>query len=193
MYYGTKARTNMKRLLFITGKPGIGKTTILLNAANELKNEGYRIGGMLSREVRKDNVRIGFEITDFATGQKGWLAHINQPSGPQVSKYRVNLQDLDQIGVNAIRNALKDAQVIVIDEIGPMELFSKAFQQVVKDAADSQKLVIGVIHQRARNPIINSIKERSDAEISEATIENRQKLHNILIEKSVQFLNDSAE
>lgn len=193
MYYGTKARTNMKRLLFITGKPGIGKTTILLNVANELKNEGYRIGGMLSREVRKDGVRIGFEITDFATGQKGWLAHINQPSGPQVSKYRVNLQDLDQIGVNAIRNALKDAQVIVIDEIGPMELFSKAFQQVVKDAADSQKLVIGVIHQRARNPIINSIKERSDAEISEATIENRQRLHNILIEKSVQFLNESAE
>jgi nucleoside-triphosphatase len=183
----------MKRLLFITGKPGIGKTTILLNVANELKNEGYRIGGMLSREVRKDGVRIGFEITDFATGQKGWLAHINQPSGPQVSKYRVNLQDLDQIGVNAIRNALKDAQVIVIDEIGPMELFSKAFQQVVKDAADSQKLVIGVIHQRARNPIINSIKERSDAEISEATIENRQRLHNILIEKSVQFLNESAE
>lgn len=181
----------MKRLLFITGKPGIGKTTILLNAANELKNRGYRIGGMLSREVRQDGTRTGFEITDFATGQKGWLARTDQPSGPQVSKYRVNLHDLDQIGVNAIHNALKEAQVIVIDEVGPMELFSKAFRQAVKIAIDSQKLLVGVIHQRARDPIVDSIRDRSDAEIFEASIENRQRLHNILIERAVQFLEEN--
>lgn len=183
----------MKRLLFITGKPGIGKTTILLNAAKELRNKGYKIGGVLSREVRRDDTRIGFEIIDFATGQKGWLAHVDQPSGPQVSKYRVNLHDLDEIGVNAVHNALKDAEVTIIDEIGPMELFSKAFRQVVKDAVDSQKLLLGVIHQRARDPIIDSIKKRSDAELFEATNENRQRLHNILIERATQFLNENPK
>lgn len=180
----------MKHLLFITGRPSIGKTTVLLNAANELKNKGYRIGGMLSRDVREKGTRIGFEIVNFTTGQRGWLAHVNQPTGPQVSKYRVNLNDLDQIGVEAVRSALKDAEVVVIDEIGPMELFSSAFKQAIKDAIDSQKLVLGVIHHSAHDPIINSIKNRNDMEIFEATMENRQQLHNLLIQKATQFLRE---
>jgi len=183
----------VKRLFFITGRPGVGKTTVLLNAANGLKTKGYSVGGMLSREARQEGTRIGFEIIDFATGQRGWLAHVNQPIGPQVSKYRVNLHDLDQIGVNAIRNAVKNAVVVIVDEIGPMELFSSTFKQVIKDALDCQKLVLGVIHHSARDPIINSIKERNDAEIVEVTMENRQRLHNILIQKANQFLLEKKE
>jgi nucleoside-triphosphatase len=183
-------RKVVKRVLLITGRPVVGKTTVLLNAANELKNRGYSIGGMLSREVREKGTRIGFEIIDFSKGNKGWLAHINQPTGPQVSKYRVNLDDLDQIGVKAIQNALKEAEVVVIDEIGPMELFSQAFRQAIKEAVDSQKLVLGVIHHSAQDPMIDSIKKRNDTEILEATIENRQGLHNILIQKAIQFLKE---
>jgi len=183
----------LKRLFFITGRPGVGKTTVLLNAANELKNKGYTVGGMLSREVRKESTRIGFEITDFNTGRRGWLAHVNQPNGPQVSKYRVNLYDLDQIGVNAVQNALKDAEVVIVDEIGPMELFSSAFRQVIKDAIDSQKLVLGVIHHSARDPIVDSIKKRNDTEIVEVTMGNRQRLHNLLIQKASQFLRERKE
>jgi len=183
----------LKRLFFITGRPGIGKTTVLLNAANELKNKGYSVGGMLSREVRKGGTRIGFEIVDFDTGQRGWLAHVNQLTGPQVSKYRVNLHDLDQIGVKAVQTALKDAEVVIVDEIGPMELFSPAFKQVIEDAIDSQKLVLGVIHHSARDPIIGSIKKRNDTEIVEVTMENRQQLHNLLIQKAIQFLTEGKE
>jgi len=183
----------LKRLFFITGRPGIGKTTVLLNAANELKNKGYSVGGMLSREVRQEGTRVGFEIVDFTTGRRGWLAHVNQPAGPQVSKYRINLHDLDQIGVNAIRDAVKDAEVVIVDEIGPMELFSSAFKQVINDAVESQKLVLGVIHHSTRDPIINSLKNRNDAEIVEATMENRQRLHNLLIQKAIQFLKERKE
>ena len=178
----------MKRLFLVTGRPGVGKTTVLLNAANELKTKGYTVGGMLSREVRQEGARIGFEIVDFATGQRGWLAHVNQPTGPQVSKYRVDLHDLDQIGVNAIRNALKDAEVVIIDEIGPMELFSSAFRQVIKHVVGNQKLTLGVVHHSARDSIIDSIKKRSDAEIVEVTVGNRHELHNVLIQKAMQFL-----
>lgn len=179
---------NVKRLCFITGRPGIGKTTVLLNAANGLKDAGYVVGGMISREVRHEGSRIGFEIIDFSTNQTGWLARVNQLIGPQVSRYRVNLNDLNNVGVKAIQSALKTAEVIIIDEIGPMELFSQMFKQAIKHTIESQKLVLGVIHQRARDPIIDSIMKRVDAEILEVTIENRQRLHNILIQKAVQFL-----
>jgi len=183
----------LKRLFFITGRPGIGKTTVLLNAAEELKSRGYSVGGMISREVREEGTRVGFEIVDFATGQRGWLAHVNQPAGPQVSKYRVNLHDLDHTGVKAIQNALKNTEVIIIDEIGLMELFSSTFKQAIKDVVDSQKLVLGVIHHSARDPIIDLIKKRNDTEIVEVTMENRQHLHNLLIQKTIQFLKEKEE
>jgi nucleoside-triphosphatase len=121
----------------ITGRPNIGKTTVFLNAATALKNKGYHVGGMFSREVGEKGARVGFEVIDFSTRNKGWLAHVHQPAGPQVSKYNVNVGDLDQIGVKAIQNSLKVAEVAVIDAIGPMELFSSAFKGAIRDAIDS--------------------------------------------------------
>lgn len=180
----------MKRLFLITSRPGIGKTTVLLNTAKELSGGGYRVGGMLSREIRQDGRRVGFEIVDFATNQEGWLARINQVSGPQVGKYRVNLDDLDQIGVKAIQNALEHADVVIIDEVGPMELFSSAFRQVVGNAANSYKPVLGVIHHSARDPVIDLIKKRDDADVFVVTMENRQHLHDLLIQRTIQLLEE---
>ncbi len=178
----------MKRLLFVTGRPSIGKTTVLLNSIEGLRARGYSVGGMTSREIREGGARIGFQITDLKTGDRGWLAHINQPTGPQVSKYRVNLSDLEAIGVKAIHTALREADIVVVDEVGPMELFSQAFKQVIKDAVDSRKLILGVIHHSARNSTIELIRKRDDAQILEVTFENRSRLHNILIRNTLQYL-----
>jgi len=182
----------LKRLIFITGRPGIGKTSVLLRAIDILKIRRYRVGGMVSREVRDGGVRVGFEIVDFETGQRGWLAHVNQPTGPQVSKYRVNLNDLNAIGASSIINAVANADVVVVDEIGPMELFSPAFKEAVAQAMRSEKPVLGTIHQRARDPLITAIRGKEDAEILEVTYENRESLHNLIIEKVVQFLQKSS-
>jgi len=146
------------------------------------------VGGMISREVREGGVRVGFEIMDFSTGQRGWLAHVNQPTGPQVSKYRVNLTDLDAIGVGSILDAIRNADIIIVDEIGPMELFSSAFRDAVVQAVESNKPFLGTIHFRLSDSFINGIRKREDAEIFEVTYENRETLHNLIIEKVVQSL-----
>jgi len=146
------------------------------------------VGGMINREVREGGVRVGFEIMDFSTGQRGWLAHVNQPSGPKVSKYRVNLTDLDAIGVGSILDAIRNADIIIVDEIGPMELSSSAFRDAVVQAVDSNKSFLGTIHFRLSDSFINGIKERTDAEIFEVTYENRETLHDLIIEKVVQSL-----
>jgi len=180
--------STLKRLIFVTGPPGVGKTSVLLRTVNGLKNRGYEIGGMISREVREGGVRVGFEIMDFSTEQRGWLAHINQPTGPKISKYRVNLTDLDAIGVGSILDAIRNADIIIVDEIGPMELFSSAFRDSVVRAVESNKPVLGTIHFGLRDSFINSIKTREDAEIFEVTYENRETLHNLIIDKVVQSL-----
>ena len=180
--------STLKRLMFVTGRPGVGKTSVLLRAAGDLKNRGYKIGGMISRDVREGGVRVGFEIMDFSTGQRGWLAHVNQPTGPQVSKYRVNLTDLNAIGISSILNAVKNEDIVIVDEIGPMELFSQAFREAVAQAIESSKPVLGTIHFRARDTLIDAIKTREDAEILEVTYENRRHLHTQIVDKVVQFL-----
>lgn len=183
----------LTRIVFITGHPGVGKTTVLLNAIEILKKRGYKVGGMISREVRERGVRVGFEIIDIYTGQHGWLAHVNQPEGPQVSKYRVNLDDLRMTGANSILKAVEEANAVAIDEIGPMELFSPAFKEAVVQALKSNKPILGTIHHKAQDILINTIKKRKDAEILEVTHRNRNTLHNVIIDKILQSLPENPE
>lgn len=171
----------------MTGRPGIGKTSVLLRTINDLKSRGYKIGGMISREVREGGFRVGFEIMDFCTGKRGWLAHVNQSTGPKVSKYRVNLGDLNAVGTSSILSAVANDDIIVVDEIGPMELFSQAFKDAVVQAVESRKPLLGTIHYRLRDPIVHIVKAREDAEILEVTYENREKLHRTIVEKVVSF------
>ena len=177
-----------KPVLLLTGTPGVGKTTVLMKTISALKEKGISVGGMVSREVREGGARVGFEIQDIASSRRGWLAHINQKTGPQVGKYRVNLEDLSAIGAQAVSGAAEKCQIIAIDEIGPMELFSEEFKDAAWKALDSPKLVIAVVHWKAKDRLINAAKKREDAEIITVTVENREKLDQQVTEKALVHL-----
>jgi nucleoside-triphosphatase len=172
-----------KRVLLLTGAPGIGKTTVLIKTVEALKERGISVGGMVSHEVRESNMRIGFEIMDLASGKYGWLAHVSQETGPQVGKYHVNLQDLDNIGVAAIVKANEECNVVTIDEIGPMELHSQKFRQAVKQVLEGKKPVLAIAHAKARDSLITQAKRRADAEVFTVTLANRVSLSEELIRK----------
>jgi nucleoside-triphosphatase len=179
-----------KRVLLLTGNPGIGKTTVLMKTVNVLKERGYAVGGMISREVREGGGRVGFEILDLASSRGGWLAHVNQKNGPQVGRYRVNIEDLDTVGAQAITDATEECDVIAIDEIGPMELFSERFKEAVRKALESRKLVIAVVHWKAKDAVLSEAKSRQDAEITTVTLENRDNLHKTIVEETVKILEE---
>jgi nucleoside-triphosphatase len=178
----------LKRVLLLTGNPGVGKTTVLMTTVNALKEKGYSVGGIISREIRESGTRVGFEILDLHSSKRGWLAHVNQKSGPQVGKYRVNIEDLNAIGAQAILDAVENCDVIAIDEIGPMELFSEKFKEAVRKALESRRLVIAIIHWKARDVLISEARKREDAEIITVTYENREKLNEQVAEKALIFL-----
>ena len=171
-----KMKMTMSRVLILTGAPGVGKTTVLAKTVDALKAKGVSVGGMISREVREGNVRVGFEILDLTSGKRGWLAQVKGQSGPQVGKYHVNLNDLDNVGTAAITQAFEKCSAIAIDEIGPMELFSQKFKQAVAQALESKKLVLVVVHGKAKDPLVTQVKRRVDAEIFNVTFSNREKL-----------------
>ena len=169
-----------KRVLILTGAPGVGKTTVLIRTVDALRAQGESVSGMISREAKEGNVRVGFEIIDLADGKHGWLAHVNQKDGPQVGKYHVNLRDLEEIGVKAIVDAAEKCNVVAIDEVGPMELYSQRFKQAVKQVITSKRLVLAVVHSRARDKLISQMKEREDTAVFTVTLSNRDNLPEVL-------------
>jgi len=176
------------KAIFLTGLPGIGKTTVLMKTVDTLRKKGYRVGGMISSEIRIGGSRVGFEIIDLLTGQRGVLAHVNQREGPQVSKYRVNLHDLAQVGAEAIVRATEEADVICCDEVGPMELYSPIFKDTVRKALNIGKPLLGTIHSKAVDPLVDSIKSRADTEIIEVTFANRDTIHEVVVSKILKAL-----
>ncbi len=164
-----------KRILLLTGAPGVGKTSVILKVVDALKAKGISVGGMVSMEARRNNVRVGFEILDLQGDSRGWLAHVNG-LGPSVGKYHVKLPDLENLGVKAINNAAETCQVVAIDEIGPMELFSKPFKKAVEAALNGEKPVVAVVHAKARDSLLVAAKKRPDAEILTVTLDNRNSL-----------------
>ena len=174
----------------LTGAPGIGKTTVLKKTVEALKAKGVCVGGMISREAREGNTRVGFEILDLTNGKRGWLAHVNQKVGPQVGKYHVNISDLENIGATAITEATEKCQVIAIDEIGPMELYSQKFKQAVKRALESKKLVLAVVHAKAQDLLIKEAEHRDDAETFTVELANRDVLAEELIQNAQGRLNN---
>lgn len=170
--------------VFISGRPGVGKSTILDKARAMLQAGGYRVGGVSCPEVRKSGVRTGFRIVDVASGMSGVLSEVNPGwDGPRVGKYTVNLRDLDDIGVRALDHAIREADVITIDEVGPMELMSKPFQAAVLRAVNSPRHVMGILHYRMEHPLISAIRSRDDMEFEEVTPQNRDFLPIEIIEK----------
>jgi nucleoside-triphosphatase len=149
--------------ILVTGPPGCGKSTLVMRV---LARISATAGGFTTAEMRTPGgPREGFRITGLS-GAEGVLAHVMFKAGPRVGRYRVNLDDLERIGVAELERAVNDVStsLIVVDEIAKMELFSESFRRVVARALESSKPLIGTIQIR-RDPFLDRIRARVDTEI----------------------------
>jgi len=157
--------------ILITGKLGVGKTTLIRKLIEELNLDA---GGFYTQEMRIGGRRVGFKIITL-DGEESILAHVDIKSPYRVSKYGVNLEGLEKVGVESIWRALEENDIVVIDEIGKMELFSPRFKEAVNSALNSDKIVLATI-LLAPNPYTDKIKRRQDVKLFYLTQENRGKV-----------------
>jgi len=150
----------MRRVLLLTGQPGTGKTALIKEALARTRVKG---GGFYTEEIRTGGIRQGFRIVTL-DGQEATLAHVNISSPYQVSKYKVDIDALNKVGVSALRQALKERDLIVIDEIGKMELLSPLFREAVTEALNSGKKVLGTIMLNP-HPFADEIKRHAEVEV----------------------------
>jgi len=153
----------------LTSEPGAGKTTALKKIVDLVGRD--RCGGFYTEEVRIDGARTGFRIVTLA-GVVGIIADVSSHSELRVGKYGVNLESLEDVGVASVYDALRTKDYVVIDEIGPMQLFSDVFKRAVLDVIDSSKTLFGTIVQRSY-PWVDEFKLRSNVKTHLLTLENR--------------------
>ena len=162
--------TEMKVLL--TGPPGIGKTTVVQTVLN---GSELQAGGFFTQEIRKRGRRIGFVLKTL-DGEEGVLAHVDYEGKYRVGRYGVDVPLFETLALPALERGLKGKEIIVIDEIGKMELFSHRFQEMIRQIFDQEaKHLLGVIHQ-GREPFTESIKTRPDVEVIVVNYDNRDNL-----------------
>ena len=165
--------------ILITGKPGCGKTTLLARVASEL---GGRAGGMITKEIRVLGRRVGFLVEDLLTGESATFAHVDFPKEHRVGKYGIDVAALERIGVKAIERALEKCEVVLIDEIAPMELYSSAFVRAVEEAFSSPKHVLASIHLKSKHTLITSLKSRKDVALYTINEKNRDEVFRRVME-----------
>ena len=148
----------MEYNILITGKPGSRKSTLIHKLIR-----GKKFGGIATPDVRKGKTRFGFKVVDLKTGKEGILASVEiKPA--VVSKYGVDVAGFEQIAIPAIEDAIEKTDLVVIDEIGKMECFSKKFKEVTERALDAKK-VLASISLKSQDSFILKIKRRSDCRL----------------------------
>lgn len=158
--------------LLLTGKPGVGKTTVIRKTLGMLKD--VPAGGFFTEEVRKGGRRIGFRVLTL-DGQEAWLAREGFLSSHRVGKYGVNDEAIGRVIIPALQRALETSRLIVVDEIAKMELCHPSFGEAVWACLESPKPVLGVI-QQSRLPFLEKVRARFDVQIWEVTVQNRDRL-----------------
>jgi nucleoside-triphosphatase len=157
--------------ILLTGWPGCGKTTLIRRVVKELAQAA---GGFYTEEIRERRERVGFKIVTL-DGKQGVFAHVNFKTQQRLGKYGLDLSPLETIGIEAVCEALRARQLTVIDEIGPMEIRSPLFRDVVNEALDSRTRLLGTITARP-SPFANAIKKRRDITLIEVRRDNREQL-----------------
>jgi nucleoside-triphosphatase len=162
--------------MLLTGPPGCGKTTVLSEVVRILGECSWDVYGFWTPEIREEGTRLGFAV-ELLSGEREVLASRRLPGPPRVGRYGVNVAAMDRLVVPEVERGVAAAEarrgaIIVMDEIGKMELSSQAFREAVLRAFGSQARILGTIMARP-HPFADALKARQDVEIVHVTRENR--------------------
>jgi nucleoside-triphosphatase len=156
--------------LLLTGRPGVGKTTVVRQVAEQL---GRRPGGFYTDEVREGGAskgdRRGFRAVTFA-GETWPIADVDRRKPPRVGRYGVDVAAIDRLAT--LLRPDREVAVYIIDEVGKMECLSSRFVEATRELLDSGLLVVATVGQKGAG-FIADIKRRPDVELWEVTRQNR--------------------
>ena len=150
----------------------MGKSTVVSKVVLRLKSAGIIVGGCTTAEKKSGGTRVGFEVRDLTSGRTGELASVTSKFGPKVGRYTVYLTDLAGVVAAGVEAAAASSELVVIDEVGPMELVSPEFRRAVSRCMDAGKPLLAVVHEWLEDDIRSALWAKAES-LTGLTVENR--------------------
>ncbi|CAL9688133.1 unnamed protein product [Knipowitschia caucasica] len=154
----------MIKHVFLTGQPGVGKSTLVQKACESLVSSGTTVEGFYTEE------------------RHGWSISSHGAQEYTVGQYVVDLSSFENLVLPLFRNLDSGGstkKVFVVDEFGKMELFSQSFIRAVRQTLDqSCCTVLGTIPVLKHKPLalVEEVRGRSDVKVFTITKENRDSI-----------------
>ncbi len=179
----------MKRKILIVGTPGIGKTTVMQKLYSSLAGKN-KIVGFVTREVRKEKTRIGFDAITFPEKQIFPVARFARTIPPdiRVGKYKVDVKQVDSL-VRFLEQLSRKTEpdLWMIDEIGKMECLSDLFCNWLLGILEQDVPVIATVASHG-TAFIESIKKRPDVDLFHLNLDSRRTALKDLMQKIKSIL-----
>lgn len=164
-----------RKNILITGRPRVGKSTIIHRVVERLKLLGYtEIGGFYTLEISREGKRAGFAIHTL-DGRVGRLAEVGLKSRFTLGRYGIDMEQFESVALPALEEAIREGKMVVIDEIGYMELKSRQFRELVLKALEAKPPVLATV-MRSRFDFPEALKAREDVALITVKVENRDRL-----------------
>lgn len=172
--------------LLITGPPGVGKTTLMKRVVERLGT--WSVSGFLTEEIREEGSRVGFRVVSLA-GNSVVFAHRRFHADPEhrLGRYAVRPDVLASLAVPHLDFAHKHCELLVIDEIAPMEMLSTALKRAIRDGLDSKVPVLATVALKGTG-FIKRVKSRPDVRLLHLTLKNRDVLVDEVYRTMVRIL-----
>ncbi|WP_283247419.1 nucleoside-triphosphatase [Lederbergia citrea] len=169
---------NTKNVFLLTGKPRIGKSTMIKNLINDIGTD--ICGGFYTEEITDSNDRVGFRCVSI-NGESLEIANVESPSKTRIGRYGIDIEKFENFAIKVLQDALSSKKIIVIDEIGFMQMLSNSFKEIVQETvSNKKKIVLGTIPLDS-HPEIDKIKYLEEARIINVNEFNRDSISESLV------------
>lgn len=162
------------RGFLLEGPPKVGKTVVIRRLVQLLQEGGAVVGGFVTDDMRERDRRVGFMVRDVA-GPEAVLAHQDFQTGVRVGRFGVDVAAFERVALPALRRAQERGGVVIVDELGRMELASAPFVAAV-DAVLAGCLPVVATVQVSEHPVTDALKRRADIKRITVSEANRDQL-----------------
>lgn len=179
----------MVKNIIIMGLPQTGKSTLLKSV---LDSYDGMITGLITTEMRENDKRVGFTMGNYHKRDQinpfaKVIAHVDFDSNIKVSKYRVNISEINKQALSQWRVSFTPKYLLYLDEVGEMQMYSQVFTELAQKYLDTPNICIMTVSEKYTCNFIENIKKRDDIELIELTLENRDRMKTYILEKIALF------